>query len=230
MTSGSATKRNDGRQHDHGQPRQGQPDQGRDHRQAVLAAAKQAEQRSLRRSRLLRAAAGVAVLAVLAGVVTAMMLSSRTTTSAAERTAPDFTLTDTAGRSVHLAALRGKPVLLYFSEGAGCGSCLQQMAAIEKDKAAFDAAGLTVLPIVMNTKAQIMADMAAYGATTPFLLDDGTVSKAYGTLGKGMHAGLPGHSFVLIDATGVQRWYGEYPSMWLKPAELLNQVKSRLQS
>lgn len=47
-----------------------------------------------------------------------------------------------------------------------------------------------MLPIVMNT---------------PFLLDDGTVSEAYGTLGKGMHAGLPGHSFVLIDKHGQQQ-------------------------
>jgi len=28
-----------------------------------------------------------------------------------------------------------------------------------------------------------------------------------------MYAGLPWHSFVLIDKTGKQRWYGEYPSM-----------------
>src|SRR6266511_2498519 len=71
----------------------------------------------------------------------------------------------------------------------------------------FTSAGVTVLPIVMNTADQIRSDMNANHVTTPFLLDtDGAVSRAYGTLGKGMHAGLPGHSFVLIDATGVQRW------------------------
>ena len=58
--------------------------------------------------------------------------------------------------------------------------------------------------------------MAANGVRTPFLLEPtARVSTAYGTLGKGMHAGLPGHSFVLIDADGTQRWYGEYPSMYL---------------
>ena len=172
----------------------------------------------------------VAVLAVLtvAGVVTAMMLSSRPTSSAATRLAPTFTLTDTAGHKVSLASDRGKNVLLYFSEGAGCGACLQQMAAIEKDQPAFTKAGLTVLPIVMNTRDQIMGDMATYGVKTPFLLDDGTVSKEYGTLGKGMHEGLPGHSFVLIDKTGIQRWYGEYPSMWLSPSGVLSQVTRHL--
>ena len=49
---------------------------------------------------------------------------------------------------------------------------------------------------------QILRDMELNGVATPFLLDDGTVSDAYDTLGKGMHAGLPGHSFVLIDAEG----------------------------
>jgi hypothetical protein len=34
----------------------------------------------------------------------------------------------------------------------------------------------------------------------------GSVSRAYGVLGKGMHPGLPGHGFVLIDAHGMQRW------------------------
>jgi hypothetical protein len=86
-----------------------------------------------------------------------------------------------------------------------------------------------VLPIVMNTAEQIKADMAANGVRTPFLIDTGgTVSAAYGTLGKGMHAGLPGHSFVLIDANGTQRWYGEYPSMYLAPADLLGQIRTHL--
>ena len=72
--------------------------------------------------------------------------------------------------------------------------------------------------------------MAANRVTTPFLLDDGTVSTAYGTIGQGMHAGLPGHSFVVIDATGTQRWYGEYPSMWLEPTELLAKAQAALSS
>jgi peroxiredoxin len=103
------------------------------------------------------------------------------------------------------------------------------MADIERNAARFTAANVVVLPIVMNTAAQIRADMAADGVHTPFLIDtDGKVSAAYGTLGKGMHAGLPGHSFVLIDTAGVQRWYGEYPSMYLSSAELLDQVRQHL--
>lgn len=142
-------------------------------------------------------------------------------------TAPDFTLPTTDGGSVTLSALRGKPVIIYFNEGAGCASCTQQLAEIEKNPG-FAAAGITILPIVMNTAEQILPDMQVFGVTTPYLLDDGTVSAAYDVLDKGMHEGLPGHGFVLIDAQGIQRWYGNYPSMWLDPADLLEEVTSRL--
>ena len=165
---------------------------------------------------------------VLIAVVAAMLLTSRPQSSDAIRTAPEFTLTDTGGSEHTLAQHRGENVLLYFSEGAGCQSCIVQMGEIEKQADALAQEDVTVLPIVMNTREQITADMTANGVTTPFLLDDGTVSEAYGTLGKGMHAGLPGHSFVLIDRQGRQRWYGEYPSMWLAPQDLLDEIRSNL--
>lgn len=189
--------------------------------------AEQAARASGRRRRL-RIMIGTASALALVAAVTGMMLTSRPESSDAIRTAPEFTLTDTGGSEHTLAQHRGENVLLYFSEGAGCQSCIVQMGEIEKQAAAFEKLDVTVLPIVMNTREQITADMTANGVTTPFLLDDGTVSEAYGTLGKGMHAGLPGHSFVLIDRQGRQRWYGEYPSMWLAPQDLLDEIRSNL--
>jgi len=197
----------------------------REHVNKLRAAQVEKERRRQLRTRLVWLGATVAVIAI----VVAMMLSSRQESSSATRVAPDFTLTDTSGTEVSLAALRGKNVLLYFNEGAGCQACLVQMGLIEKDPA-FAKAGLVVLPIVMNPREQIMADMASNDVATPFLLDDGTVSKAYGTLGKGMHADLPGHSFVLIDKTGKQRWYGEYPSMFLSTPDLLKEIRAHLAS
>jgi len=35
---------------------------------------------------------------------------------------------------------------------------------------------------------------------------------------------------VLIDKAGNQRWYGEYPSMWLSAADLLKEVQAHLAS
>jgi peroxiredoxin len=186
------------------------------------------DERTAARHRRRVRAGWVAGTLVIVAVIAAMVLTSRPATTASATPAPDFTLTSTSGARVHLADLRGHDVLLYFNEGAGCQSCLVQMAAIEARADELADLDLTVLPIVMNTREQITADMAANGVKTPFLLDDGTVSQAYGTLGRGMHAGLPGHSFVLIDASGVKRWYGEYPSMWLAPDELFATVRDHL--
>lgn len=192
--------------------------------QARQQAAAQTQRRQRRITRWISWLAGIAAAAIVA----VMLFTSQSITATSDSAAPEFSLPTTDGATVSLAALRGKPVLLYFNEGAGCGACILQMGEIEKREADFDALGVTVLPIVMNSKAEIIADLARYGVRTPFLLDDGRVSQAYGTLGKGMHAGLPGHSFVLIDAAGIQRWYGEYPSMWLSPDDLLAQLRSRL--
>ena len=179
-----------------------------------------------REGRLIWVATGLALVAI----VTAMMLTSRPSSSDTSRVAPDFELTDTAGVNHTLADHRGENVVLYFNEGAGCQSCIVQMGEIEKRADQFAGDNITVLPIVMNTRDQILRDMKLNGVKTPFLLDDGSVSEAYDTLGKGMHAGLPGHSFVLIDTEGQQRWYGEYPSMWLDPDDLLTEVRSRLET
>jgi AhpC/TSA family len=87
-----------------------------DHINKLRAAQALKDRRRQRRNRFTWVGVTVAVI----GIVVAMMLSSRQETSSVARVAPDFTLTNTSGTQVSLAALRGKDVLLYFSEGAGC--------------------------------------------------------------------------------------------------------------
>lgn len=202
MTSGTATKRDA-------------------ERRRQLDDLRQVQESAQRRRALLTRLAGLGGLLLVVGLVAAMLVSARPETGSEAVDATGFTLPMSDGSTVSLAEYTGRPVILYFNEGAGCDSCLLQMAGIE-DEPGFAAAGIEVLPIVMNTAEQINADRERLGVDAPFALDDGTVSQAYGTLGKGMHAGLPGHGFVLVDADGVRRWYGNYPSMWLDPAELLD--------
>ena len=182
---------------------------------------------ALRQARTRSAIAWTVGLLVLAGLVTLAMLSARPQITEDSGLAPDFSLTNTDGNTVSLADFRGTPVVLYFNEGAGCESCIYQMRAIE-DNAGFAENGIVVLPIVMDDPDFIRAAMGAMGISTPFLIDDGRVSAEYGTLGTGMHAGLPGHGFVLINADGDRVWQGEYPSMWLPPGDLLSIVLGRL--
>lgn len=208
MTSGSAVKRDQ-------------------RREEIVAAARKARGDAARRRRLIRIAASVLGVLVVGGLITAGLLSARPSQEVVTRVAPDFTLPGSDGSSVTLSALRGKPVLLFFSEGAGCDACLVQMQKIEQDPA-FAARGITVVPIVMNTADQINADRQRFQVKSAFYLDNGTVSKEYNALGKGMHPELPGHGFVLVNSAGQQVWSGEYPSMWLAPEQLLKEVTSRL--
>ncbi len=184
------------------------------------------------RRRLHRAAlAWSAAALVIAGLAAAALLSTRSHSLQASvaRTAPGFTLTSTSGTRVSLASYRGHDVVLFFNEGVGCDACFYQMREFEQHAAELRSAGITILPIVMDPASQVRQEMTAFGIRTPYLIDaEGTVSRAYGVLGKGMHAGLPGHGFVLIDARGTERWYGEYPSMYLSAAGLIKQVRAHL--
>ena len=208
MTSGTATRR-------------------RAERQDALDEIRRQQQAATRKRALIGRGAWVVGLLVVGTLVTAALLSSQPVVDTQTSPATPFTLPTSDGGSVSLSDFAGKPVILYFNEGAGCDSCLQQMTFIEQEPG-FAEAGIAVVPIVMNTADQINADAARLGVQSAFLLDDGTVSEAYGTLGTGMHQGLPGHGFVLVDADGMQVWYGNYPSMWLDPKELLEIALDKL--
>lgn len=143
--------------------------------------------------------------------------------------APTFTLASTAGAPVSLADYRGRDVLLYFNEGVGCDACFYQMAELEQNAGQLAEAGVTVLPIVANTAEQTRAELSRFGIRTPYLIDEGTrVSQAFGMLGQGMHANLPGHGFVLVDGSGQIRWKMEYPSMYVSTMDLLADVRQFL--
>jgi peroxiredoxin len=196
-------------------------------REQLLVEARASQRDQERRRTLITRASWLVGVLIIGTLVTVGLLSARPETGAVKEAATPFTLPLSEGGEVSLADFAGSPVILYFNEGAGCDSCLMQMAEIEKNPG-FAEAGIEVLPIVMNSAEHINAERERLHVQAPFALDDGKVSGAYGTLGNGMHEGLPGHGFVLIDAEGVQRWYGNYPSMWLDPEELLEIVSAEL--
>jgi len=131
----------------------------------------------------------------------------------------------TTGDNVSLSDLAGRNVLLYFNEGVGCDACFYQTLELEKAGAELAEKDITLLPIVMNPVESVQGELGRFGITTPYLVDvDGSVSEAYGVLGKGMHADLPGHGFVFIDATGQIRWQKEYDSMYASASEVLGAI------
>jgi len=167
-------------------------------------------------------------LAITAAAVIAVMIGGRAQSSVQSGRAPDFQLASTSGQTVSLAEFKGKNVLLYFNEGVGCDACFYQLGKLESD-ASLERAGLTMLPIVMNTRADVQSQLTRFNLRTPYLLDPtGATSAAYKALGTGHHANLPGHTFILVGPDGMIRWRGDYPGMWIEPSELASLVTSKL--
>ena len=166
--------------------------------------------------------------AVAAAVIVAISVGGRTSSTSVSGAAPAFRLVSTAGGTVSLADYRGKNVLMYFNEGVGCDACFYQMAKLESD-GGLAKAGVTVLPVVMNPVSQVAPELRRFGVRTPYLVDpDGSVSRAYNTLGTGHHADLPGHDFILVGPDGRMLWRGDYPGMWVEPSKLADDVKAKL--
>lgn len=182
-----------------------------------------------KRQRTLRWVGWMAVASVAVLVITLAMLSSRPTTTVAKGIAPDFTLLNTNGQAVTLSSFRNRPVLLYFSEGVGCDACFYQMVEIEAHQEEFARLRVQILPIAMDPVDEVRQEMIRFGLHTPFLIDsNGRVSSAYHVLGLGMHPGLPGHTFVLIDPRGKLLWEENYPGMFVSSADLIREIQSKL--
>ena len=174
-----------------------------------------------------RAGPGPGVIIGIAAVIGLAVLMVLTDRGAGNKDAPEqgaaptFDLPSTDGSQVSLSSYKGRDVLLYFSEGVGCDPCFQQMNEIEADGRLADK-GLDVVPIVINDPDSVRGELSRFGIRTPFLLDqDKSVSGAYGVLGTGHHADLPGHSFILVGADGNIRWRRDYAVMFLTADDLM---------
>jgi len=92
-------------------------------------------------------------------------------------TTPDFTLTDTQGRTVHLAALRGRRVLINFWSPT-CPPCVTEMPLLERvwmqgRRQAGTGSAPAVLGVVgtADSRAAIAAFGRRVGAEYPLLVD-----------------------------------------------------------
>jgi peroxiredoxin len=89
--------------------------------------------------------------------------------------APDFTLQTIDGTSIHLADLRGQPVIVnYWS--TWCIPCQEELPALEQLRAEFQGSGITILSInaiEQDTMEDVQQTIAQHGLTHPILLDKG---------------------------------------------------------
>lgn len=145
--------------------------------------------------------------------------------------APEFELTDVvSGKSVSSESLGGKRTMLFFSEGVNCQACMFQAADLEK-AGVLERDGIELVSVTNDQPADLAEAAGQYGISTPLLADPGTEMTArYGMLGHGGmgHPDVAGHAFMLVDEDGKVLWHRAYQEMYVKPAQLLSDMKAEM--
>jgi mycoredoxin-dependent peroxiredoxin len=119
--------------------------------------------------------------------------------------APDFTLPSTAGEKVTLSSLRGKPVLLAFFPLAFSSTCTAELCEMRDDHDHFDARGVTVLPISVDSTYSLKEYKAKHHFRVDFLSDfRREVSRLYDVLLEDRF--YSNRAYFLIDGDGIIRW------------------------
>lgn len=174
---------------------------------------------------------GVAALAATFALLGRGQQASAPVASQLNKPAPAFDERDVvSGRTITSESLRGKNVLLFFSEGVMCQACFQQIQALEARTADLTRRKLVLVNITNDRVADAQQAAETYRITTPLVADeDRDMSGAYDVLGQGMHPNTAGHTFILVDRQGVIRWRRDYwlgsdPTMYVKPDRLFADI------
>jgi peroxiredoxin Q/BCP len=122
--------------------------------------------------------------------------------------APDFSLLDQDGRSVSLADLRGRKVILYFYPAAMTPGCTTQACDFRDSIASLQGAGYTVIGVSRDEPAKLKRFQERDALSFELLSDpDHAVHSAYGVWGEKMNYGKVVEGVVrstfVIDEQGV---------------------------
>jgi peroxiredoxin Q/BCP len=97
--------------------------------------------------------------------------------------APDFTARATDGRTLHLAELRGRPVVLYFFPKAFTPGCTAETRAFRDNYPELRALGAEVIGVSIDDLDTQCRFAGAQQVTFPMVGDrDRSISRAYGVL------------------------------------------------
>lgn len=145
----------------------------------------------------------------------------------AERPAPDFTLPREDGRLVSLRDYRGRqPVVLLFYRSAGCGSCQQQLRAMQAEYHRFRARGAEVLAVAVQgvTQASVVRELGRL--EFPVLADEShAVSEAFGVFNR-LGDNLAAPAVFIIDERGRIIWshIGRDANDYPTPSDILSRM------
>ncbi len=129
--------------------------------------------------------------------------------------APDFTLPASGGRTVSLAAMKGKPFVLYFYPRADTPGCTKEAQAFQEALPELADIGVDVVGVSKDGMRPIEKFAEKYGLTFPLASDpDGKVVEAYGAW---VEKSMYGKSYMGIDrSTVLVDGDGKVAKVWRK--------------
>ena len=129
--------------------------------------------------------------------------------------APDFTLPASNGRTVSLAAMDGKPFVLYFYPKADTPGCTKEAQAFQEALPEFEGAGVDVIGVSKDKIKPIEKFAEKYGLSFPLASDEsGKVVEAYGAW---VEKSMYGKSYMGIDrCTVLVDKQGKIARIWRK--------------
>ncbi|HEX4930064.1 MAG TPA: redoxin domain-containing protein [Gaiellaceae bacterium] len=145
---------------------------------------------------------------------------------------PSFAERDVVtGGAITSESIQHRKTLLFFSEGVMCQACFEQIKGLERMGDVLERRGIQLVSITPDTAPDLAQAIGQYGIATPMIADDDRdMSRAFNTLGQGMHGDTPGHAFVLVERGKVlwQRdyWLAPDRTMYVEPEKLLDDIPS----
>lgn len=128
--------------------------------------------------------------------------------------APPFNLPDETGRTVSLADLEGRPVVLYFYPKDDTPGCTTEACGFQDNMNRLKKKGVNVLGVSPDSASSHQKFKQKYGLDFPLLVDaDHAVAAVYGAWGEKKMYGKTREGIIrstfLIDADGhiARAWY-----------------------
>ncbi|MEJ1977772.1 MAG: thioredoxin-dependent thiol peroxidase [Acetobacteraceae bacterium] len=110
--------------------------------------------------------------------------------------APDFEMAATGGRTVSLAAMKGRPFVLYFYPKADTPGCTKEACAFQEALPQLGHIGIAVIGVSKDPMKPIEAFAEKFGLTFPLASDASGVAEAYGSWGE---KSMYGRTYMGID-------------------------------
>lgn len=147
-----------------------------------------------------------------------------------DKPAPQFSLQDRNGNTYSPENLKGKNVVLFFSEGLACyPACWQQIASFGTD-ARFNNADTIALSVVLDSPEdwqKTTQKMDGIDKANIIFDKGGQVSREYGMMNvtSSMRAGTsPGHTYVVINKQGIVKYVFDDPSMAVRNDQIASEL------